>query len=148
MNQKVTTKKRKFSTNEILELMKARNAVLRENIEFVQPEQLRKQLSNAIKSAGYSINSMASECYITPSQLHGFLKGKKQMSRDKLLSVFITLDYSITRTQKLLIRFGYGELYTRNLRDFIILEGIKDKIGLDEINEKLEAESLESLCQK
>lgn len=137
--------KRKLSTREIFERIHERKPVSTDEIDFVEPKQLRKELSEEIKRAGYSINSMAAECYITQSQLHDFLNGKKKMSRNKLLSVFITLGYPIKKIQKLLTRFGYSELYTRNARDYIILIGIRDNIGVDRINERLEKESLDTL---
>jgi len=139
---------RKLSTDEIFERIYESKPISKEEIDFVEPKQLREGLSRDIIESGYSINAMASACYITQSQLNDFLNGKKQMSRDKLLSVFITLGYSITKVQRFLRRFGYGELYTRNQRDYIILMGIRDNIGLDEINEKLEGEFLDLLCQK
>jgi len=140
--------KRKLSTNEIFKRIHERKPVLEEEIEFVKPKQLREKLRWEIEEAGYSISAMADECYITPSQLYDFLNGKKQMSRDKLLSVFITLGYPITKIQKLLTRFGYSELYTRNQRDYIILIGIQESVGTDGINERLKKESLKMLWRE
>lgn len=139
---------RKLSIDEIFKRIDEGKPISKEEIDFVEPKQLREELSRDIIKAGYSINAMASECYITQSQLNDFLNGKKQMSRDKLLSVFITIGYSVTEVQSLLRRFGYGELYTRNQRDYIILMGIRDRAELDKINEKLEGEFLDLLCQK
>ena len=140
--------KRKLSTDEIFERIHERQPVSKEEIDFVEPKQLKEELRRDIKEAGYSINAMAAECNITQSQLNDFFNGKKQMSRDKLLAVFITLGYPITKIQKLLTRFGHGELYTRNQRDYIILIGIRENIGLDAIDERLEEESLEGLWKK
>lgn len=68
------------------------------------------------------------------------------MSRDKLLSIFITLQFNIEKVQKSLLRFGLSELYPRNARDFLILKGIKDELSLDDINENLRKEHLDTLC--
>lgn len=148
MRSGVEKAKRKLSTDEIFKRIHERKPVAKEEIDFIEPKQLREELSRDIEKAGYSINAMASECCITQSQLNDFLNGKKQMSRDKVLLVFITLGYSITKIQRLLRRFGYGELYTRNQRDYIILMGIRESIGIDGIDERLERESLDTLWQK
>lgn len=137
-----------LNTDEIFQKIQNGEPVSKEEIEFITPEQLRHDLYNDIAAAGYSINRIAMECYITPSQLSDFLNNKKQMSRDKLLSLFITLGYPIAKTKQLLIRFGYNKLYTRNVRDFVILKGIQEQQNLNEINERLRKEALEPLCQE
>lgn len=135
-----------LTTDEIFQKIKNGEYVTKEEIEFIAPEQLKNELYNDIVKADYSINRIAVECGITPSQLSDFLNNKKQMNRDKVLAVFITLGYDITKIKQFLIRLGYNELYTRNIRDFIILKGIQDKLTLDEINETLRKEALDSLC--
>lgn len=140
--------KNSLTTDEIFQKIQNGEPISKEEIEFITPEQLRIDLYNDIKKSGYSINGIATECHITPSQLSDFLNNKKQMNRDKLLSLFITLGYPVTKIKQLLIRFGYNELYTRNVRDFVILKGIKEELGLDEINERLRKETLDTLCQE
>lgn len=146
--EKVGEENKKLSTDEIFTRIYKNEPVSKEEIDFIDSKQMRDELKEKIDNAGYTITTLAIECYITPSHLHDFLSGKKQMSRDKLLAIFITLGYDTKKIQKLLKRFGYSELYSRNLRDFVILKGVKGKIGLDGINEKLEGESLDILCQK
>lgn len=146
--EKVGEENKKLSTDEIFTRIYKNEPVSREEIDFIDSKQMLDELKEKIDNAGYTITTLAIECYITPSHLHDFLNGKKQMSRDKLLAVFITLGYDTKKIQKLLKRFGYSELYSRNLRDFVILKGVKGRLGLDGINEKLEGESLDILCQK
>lgn len=137
-----------LSTDEIFQKIENGESITKEEIEFITPEQLRTDLRRDIEKAGYNPNKMATECHITHSHLNDFLNNKKNMSRNKLLSLFITLGYPIAKTKQLLIRFGYNELYARNVRDFAILKGIQDGLTLDEINETLRKDNLEPLCQE
>ncbi len=92
------------------------------------------------------MNKLASECSISQSHLSDFLSNKKKLNRDKLLSIFITLGYDIDKIQKSLMHFGISELYPRDMRDFIIMKGIKNHSDLDLINENLGKENLDTLC--
>lgn len=138
--------KRALTTDDIFEKIQAGESICAEEIDFVSPEDLRHALYNEFQKHGYSSNQIATECGISPSQLSDFLNSKKQMSRDKLLSIFITLEFDIEKVQKSLLHFGASELYARNARDFIILKGIKEALSLDDINENLRKEHFDTLC--
>lgn len=138
--------KRALTTDDIFEKIQAGEPIRAEEIDFASPEALRHALYNAFQEHGYSSNQIATECNISPSQLSDFLNSKKQMSRDKLLSIFITLEFDIEKVQKSLLHFGASELYARNARDFIILKGIKEALSLDDINENLRKEHFDTLC--
>ena len=136
-----------LTTDEILKRLDQNEPVSKEEIDFVTPRQLKDLLHYDItKNSKYSINQIATECNITPSHLSDFLNDKKNMNRDKILSLLIVLGYDITKTRQFLTGLGYNGLYARNVRDFIILNGIKDKLPLDKINEKLKEGFEDSLC--
>ena len=139
-------KKKTLDTDEILQKIKSDDEINEDDIEFVSQEDLRHELANDIAAAGYSMNKLASECSISQSHLSDFLSNKKKLNRDKLLSIFITLGYDIDKIQKSLMHFGISELYPRDMRDFIIMKGIKNHSNLDLINENLGKENLDTLC--
>lgn len=145
MNIKNRKTENLLTTDDIFDKMYRGEPIPKEEVEFVSPEQLRIDLYNEFREQNFSINRISTECGIQPSHLSDFLNNKKKMSRDKLLSIFITLKYNIPRTNRQLLRFGYHELYSRNMRDFIILTGIRDQLSLDEINTNLEKERLKTL---
>ena len=139
-------KKKTLDTDEILQKIKSDDEINEDDIAFVSQEDLRHELANDIAVAGYSMNKLASECSISQSHLSDFLSNKKKLNRDKLLSIFITLGYDIDKIQKSLMHFGISELYPRDMRDFIIMKGIKNHSDLDLINENLGKENLDTLC--
>lgn len=139
-------KKKTLDTDQILKKFETDDKIDENDIDFISQEDLRHALANDIVAAGYSMNKLASECSIAQSHLSDFLSNKKKLNRDKLLSIFITLGYDINKIQKSLIRFGINELYPRDMRDFIIMKGVKNHSNLDSINENLGKENLDTLC--
>ena len=74
MNKEKTT----LTTYEILKRLDQNEPVSKEEIDFVTPRQLKDLLHYDItKNSKYSINQIATECNITPSNLSDFLNDKK-----------------------------------------------------------------------
>ncbi|MBU5478551.1 helix-turn-helix domain-containing protein [Eubacterium sp. MSJ-13] len=139
-------KNENLDTDEILKLIENDLDTDDAKIDFISQENLRHLLSNAINNAGYSMNKLAYECSISQSHLSDFLSNKKNLNRNKLISIFIVIGYDIDNIQKSLICFGMSPLYPRNMRDFIIMKSIKNGFSLDDINTTLKKEGLEPLC--
>lgn len=76
-------------------------------------------------------------CDIYPSHLHDFLKGTKNLSRDKLIIVCIVLKLNLQESRNILKRLIQADFYPKNERDFEIMCGIRQGKGLDDINEIL-----------
>ena len=66
---------KKLSTDEIFTRIYKNEPVSREEIDFIDSKQMRDELKEKIDNAGYTITTLAIECYITPSHLHDFLAG-------------------------------------------------------------------------
>lgn len=137
--------KQSLSTDEIFQKIEDGETPSTEDIAFVDSKQLKADLYNEIQEQGYSLNQIAKEAGLSPAHLSEFLSDKKKMSRDKLLAVFIILKYDISRLNRQLTRFGYQRLYSRNLRDFLLLTSIRDGLSLDEINDRLQKEQVDTL---
>lgn len=127
----------KLSTDQILQDIENGNTPDTESVDFVEQKEQLNQLSCRILEQYKSYSRFSTACDMSSSQLNEFLNGKKGLSRSKLIGICITLNYTIQETRDLLHRLGYPDLYSRNRRDFEILDCIKQGKSLDETNESL-----------
>ena len=135
----------KLSTDILFQEIEKRGTVNRENIHFVEQEEILLELYNRIAAIPASINKFAGMCNIYPSHLHDFLKGNKNLSRDKLIIVCIMLKLSLQESRNILKRLIQADFYPKNERDFEIMCGIRQKKSLYDINEILLAKDLTPL---
>ena len=119
---------KKLSTNDIFAKIEKGEPVDVKEVEFVSPDTMRDKLYAKITEMPSSINHFADLCGIYPSHLHEFLKGTKNLGRDKLIIVCIVLKLKCTLQ---------SDFYPKNQRDFIIMSGIKAHRSVDDINELL-----------
>ena len=127
----------KLSTDILFQEIEKRGTVNRENIHFIEQEEILLELYNRIIAIPSSINKFAGMCNIYPSHLHDFLKGNKNLSRDKLIIVCIILKLNLQESRNILKRLIQADFYPKNERDFEIMCGIRQGKGLDDINEIL-----------
>lgn len=136
-----------LSTDDIDRLFAEGMIPSEQEIDFNQnAEQNRIKIWNDIKATGYSMNQFADECYLHHSHLYDFLNGKKGLSRDRLLVIFLNLNYSYDEICHMLRCFRQPQLYPRDRRDYLILLGIQKKLSVDEINQELERNGFATLC--
>lgn len=136
-----------LSTDDIDALFSKGTPPAETEIEFnANAVQNREKILQDIKSKGYSLSRFADECNIQHSHLYDFLNGKKQLGRDRLLILFLNLEYSYNEMCQLLRCFHQPQLYPRDKRDYLILLGIQSKLSADEINQELERNGFASLC--
>ena len=135
----------KLSTDILFQEIEKRGTVNRENIHFVEQEEILLELYNRIAAIPASINKFAGMCNIYPSHLHDFLKGNKNLSRDKLIIVCIMLKLSLQESRNILKRLIQADFYPKNERDFEIMCGIRQRKSLYDINEILLAKDLTPL---
>ena len=109
-------------------------------------EEYRLQIWKDIQATGFSMSQFADECSLHHSHLYDFLNNKKQLSRDRLLVVFLNLHYDYSRICQLLRHFHQLQLYPREERDYLIMAGIQRKWSVDEINQELERNHFINLC--
>lgn len=94
----------KLSTDILFQEIEKKGTVNRENIHFVEQEEILLELYNRIAAIPSSINKFAGMCNIYPSHLHDFLKGNKNLSRDKLIIVCIMLKLNLQESRNILKR--------------------------------------------
>lgn len=144
-NQPRTTEEGGLNTNVLFEKIYGNNQIDRNDISFISREDAINDLYQKITASYKSINKFAETCGIYPSHFHDFLKGKKNLSRDKLIIVCITLQLNIKESRELLKRLIQADFYPKNKRDFEIMCCIRQRKGLNEINETLFQMGLEPL---
>ena len=127
---------RKLSTDILFQEIEKNGTADRENIHFVEQEEILLELYNRIAAIA-SVNKFANMCDIYPSHLHDFLKGTKKLSRDKLIIVCIVLKLNLQESRNILKRLIQADFYPKNERDFEIMCGIRQGKCLDDINEIL-----------
>lgn len=127
----------KLSTNEIFAKIEKGELVNVKDVEFVSPDEMRDELYRKITELPSSINHFADMCGIYPSHLHEFLKGTKNLGRDKLIIVCIVLKLNLKETREVLKCTLQSDFYPKNQRDFVIMSGIKARKSVDDINELL-----------
>ena len=132
-----TTDKQKLSTDVLFQEIEKNGPVDKKDIHFIGQEEILLELYNRIAAIPASINKFAGMCDIYPSHLHDFLKGTKNLSRDKLIIVCIVLKLNLQESRNILKRLIQADFYPKNERDFEIMCGIRQGKGLDDINEIL-----------
>ncbi len=93
---------KKLSTNDIFAKIEKGEPVDVKEVEFVSPDTMRDKLYAKITEMPSSINHFADLCGIYPSHLHEFLKGTKNLGRDKLIIVCIVLKLNLRETREVL----------------------------------------------
>ena len=131
------TDKQKLSTYVLFQEIEKNGTVDKKDIHFIGQEEILLELYNRIAAIPASINKFAGMCDIYPSHLHDFLKGTKNLSRDKLIIVCIVLKLNLQESRNILKRLIQADFYPKNERDFEIMCGIRQGKGLDDINEIL-----------
>lgn len=131
------TDKQKLSTDVLFQEIEKNGTVDKKEIYFIGQEEILLELYNRIAAIPASINKFAGMCDIYPSHLHDFLKGTKNLSRDKLIIVCIVLKLNLQESRNILKRLIQADFYPKNERDFEIMCGIRQGKGLDDINEIL-----------
>ena len=131
------TDKQKLSTDVLFQEIEKNGTVDKKDIHFIGQEEILLELYNRIAAIPASINKFAGMCDIYPSHLHDFLKGTKNLSRDKLIIVCIVLKLNLQESRNSLKRLIQADFYPKNERDFEIMCGIRQGKGLDDINEIL-----------
>lgn len=139
------TDKQKLSTDVLFQEIEKNGTVDKKDIHFIGQEEILLELYNRIAAIPASINKFAGMCDIYPSHLHDFLKGTKNLSRDKLIIVCIVLKLNLQESRNILKRLIQADFYPKNERDFEIMCGIRQGKGLDDINEILLTKGLTPL---
>lgn len=136
------------STSELTsELMNAPDidSYISENCDIFTDDSISGMLNKLYESKDISKAALARKAGMSEVYLHQVFSGRRNPSRDRLLSLCIGMGASMEETQTMLKLAGYAELYPRNRRDAIISFGILHGEELEQINDKLFLEKEKTL---
>lgn len=119
---------------------------LSENDENFRDTPLQLTLQRLYTTTGLSKAALAKQSGISEVYLHQLFSGCRFPSRNRLLCVCFGLGASVEDAQGLLRQARHAPLYTRDRRDAIILYGLSHSMTLFQVNDKLFAEKLDTLC--
>ena len=129
------------------ELMNAPDidSYISENCGLFTDDNIAGMLTRLYDSKTISKAAMARKAGMSEVYLHQVFSGRRNPSRDRLLSLCIGMGADMDETQAMLKLAGYAELYPRNRRDAIISFGILHGEELEQINDKLFLEKEKTL---
>ena len=130
------------------ELMEQPNikAYLRENQSFFDAEHIAELLEALRVRYGLTKSELARRAGMSDVYLYQVLAGRRNPSRDRLLSVCVALGASLEETQRVLRLGGWAQLYPKLRRDAIIIHGLMHRHGLSQINDTLYMENEKTLA--
>lgn len=102
-------------------------------------------VKESIKDKGIKKSDLIKNADIDRTYGYQVLNGSKKPSRDKILMICIGGGFSLEETNKLLKLGNCGELYSKNIRDAVIIFGINKKVDILQINELLYSRDQECL---
>ena len=129
------------------ELMEQPNikAYLHNNQSFFSKIELLELLETLLKQSRLTKAEIARRSGMSDVYLYQVLSGRRNPSRDRLLSLCVGLGASLEETQQVLRRGGWAQLYPRLRRDAILIHGLVHRHELRRINDTLFAENEKTL---
>ena len=129
------------------ELMDVSNidSYMKQNETVFTNESISEMLTQLYESKSISKALLARKAGMSEVYLHQVFSGRRNPSRDRLITICIGMGATLEETQSMLKLAGYAEIYPRIRRDAIIGFGIMHGQELNEINDKLFAEQEKTL---
>ena len=121
------------------------DSYLRENQPFFAGQSIAELLAVYYERTDLSKAALARKAGMSEVYLHQVFSGRRNPSRDRLITICIGMGATLEETQSMLKLAGYAEIYPRIRRDAIIGFGIMHGQELNEINDKLFAEQEKTL---
>lgn len=121
------------------ELMKANNIgdYLKENSRYMVSGELPAYLSNILEKKGLVKSSVIKKTELSEITGYQIFSGVRNPSRESLVCICRAMELDVDETQYLLKIGGFAELYPKNKRDAIIINGIASNFSVAKINENL-----------
>lgn len=130
------------------ELMSTNNLdrFLTENDASFRDVPLQEAIQRIFDEKGMSKAQLAKQSGISEVYLHQLFSGRRFPSRSRLLCLCFGLGATVDEAQSLLQQARHAPLYSRDRRDAIIIFALSHHMTLFEVNDKLFAENLDTLC--
>ena len=135
-----------YSTDELMDSLKRKKSVPKSQ-KWAEDEAAsdRSRIDRDIERIYGSRRKFCDEAWISPSHLSEFISGKKKMSRDTLIRMFLCLNYDLMQVNSLLMHINCESLYVRNRRDYLIAECLNKHMNLYDAHETLRGEGFDGL---
>lgn len=136
------------STEELLHEIQSGKDILEyfeENQKEIMQSTLPEYLKIWLKEKNTTKAMVVKKSNLSKPYVYQIFQGKKSPSRDKIIAISFGFTMNCEETQKLLKQAGYRELYPRDGRDALILSGIRDKLDIIAMNERLYDHEVEVL---
>lgn len=118
---------------------------LEENQEEIMQATLPEYLKIWLQEKDTTKAQVVKKSNLSKPYVYQIFQGKKSPSRDKIIAISFGFEMTCEETQKLLKQAGFRELYPRDGRDVLILSGIRDKLNMIDMNERLYDHEVEVL---
>ena len=128
------------STKELMdELMKAHNIsdYFKANSEYLISAELPTYLSNILEKKGLVKSAVIKKSELSEVMGYQIFSGVRKPSRDSLICICVALELNSEEIQTLLKTAQFAQLYPKNKRDSIIINGIANNRTVAQINEML-----------
>lgn len=138
------------STNELLNILKQSDSpkdYIVNNGNSLITDSLSTYLTTLLSQKGRTKSQVIKAAELNDIYCYQIFSGKRFPSRDTLISICIGMQLNVDETQQLLKYAGFAPLYTKNIRDSIILFGIINEYSIYEINESLYSNNEQTLGQ-
>lgn len=130
------------------ELMSTNNLdrFLTENDASFRDVPLQEAIQRIFDEKGMSKAQLAKQSGISEVYLHQLFSGRRFPSRSRLLCLCFGLGATVDEAQSLLQQARHAPLYSRDRRDAIVIFCLSHGMTLEEVNDKLYAEDVNTLC--
>ena len=110
--------------------------------------QLSCALNKIVNAKNLRICDIIRDSSLSTQYTYEIFRGdKKNPSRDVVLSLCIGMHLIPEEADRLMLVTGYAQLYNKNLRDFIIFDGLEHNRSISQINSTLFEHGLQPLSK-
>lgn len=110
---------------------------LKKNTDLHLKPSLASYIQELLKEKAIKKSKLLHETGLSRSFLYAVLKNEKTPSRNSLIKLLFGMNASLSESYKLLNYAGYQPLYAKDLRDTILIFGLKQKMSLAKVNDIL-----------
>lgn len=118
---------------------------LEQNERSFQMEALPEILTRFLAQKNMSKSVLAKNAGMSEVYLHQVFSGRRNPSRNRILSLCFGLELTLEQAQKLLRCVGFAELYPHNRRDAILIYGLIHQLSIFSVNDRLFEKGEETL---
>lgn len=110
-----------------------------------QQETLADLLSRFLAEKNISKSVLAKNSGMSEVYLHQVFSGRRNPSRNRIISLCFGLRLTLDECQVVLRQIGFAELYPHNRRDAIIIYGLLRNMSIFDVNDQLFEKGEETL---